>query len=366
MADPRQTIAQWLRGEPSGVNIPWFSGRENGAAWVNGWGTICDQIVAQMKESIKARFPDYGPADALPHQAGDRGLILSQFELEANERTRIKTAWDDWSRVGEPAEFLTQLHWGGFGSAVLVQQNGLAYQLSAAPTAGVDPTSLLTITTLPNLVTPQTLAPTPQREGLTVSGTLASQTPAGAAATRIITSKTIPSGNPWWRIDDRTDLCNRFEVLFPSGAPALMTYGIATFSGTNTATVVWNNPLRFSDTSYLTLVGGPVVSTGSPPASISEDFASRTTTGTVINSAGAWTGYVLVIAWPVGANPFANISDGDLNALRTLIRRWKPACTRCVGIRILSSGLMWGWPPTRKWGDAGSVWGGEVLTYEAV
>ncbi len=131
------------------------------------------------------------------------------------------------------------------------------------------------------------------------------------------------------------------------------------------ALVTWNNPLRFADTTYLTLVGGPVVTSGSPPASISEDFASRTTTGTAIDASGNWTGYVLVVAWNVGDNPFASLGDSDLNALRTLIRRWKPACTRCVGIKILASGLMWGWPSTQKWGDAGLVWGGETVTYEA-
>lgn len=359
----KQTISDWLQGIGGGVNIPWWSGRTNGKAWVSGWGGVCDQQVELLKEAVKARFPDYGPTDALPHQAGDAGLILSQFELEANERQRIKSKWETWENAGQPAEFLAQLYWAGFGSAVLAQQNGLAYQLSATPTAGVDPTPLLAITTLPLLVTDQMLSPSPQREPINASGTIGSLTPAGAAATRLIYSKTIPAGNPWWRIDDRTDLCNRFQVLLPVAAPATMTYGIATFAGNDSAIVTWNNPTRFSDTTYLTLVGAPIVASGTPPASIWEDFASRSLTGTTINASAPWTGTAFVIAWPVGANPFANISDGDLNALRTLIRRWKPGTTRCVGIVVFVSDGTWGWTPG-TWGS-GELWGGETVEYEA-
>lgn len=347
---PNQTIAQWLQT----LQIPWLFQDEVGSADARAWGGYSDQAVNLLKSAVLARFPSSAPSDALPQIGHDSELIQGFAETDSSFRVRLNDRWNSHARRGQPAEMLAQLWYYGFDNGVIVTQNGLAYSLSAAPTPGQDPTALLVTTQLGTLPTDATLAPTPQREPVSVVG---SASPAG---TRVINAKTIPTGNSWWTFDSRTDLCNRFGLLFPSGAAAFLTYGVATFSGTDAATVTWNNPNRFADTSYLTHVGTPVVTSGSAPASIYEDSSGRTKTGTTIAASTPWTGTVVVIAWPAGASPFCNLSDSDLSALRTLIDRWKPATTRCMGAWAKQSGLQWGYPPTMKWGDPGLVWGGVV------
>lgn len=327
-------IVDWLLALP----IPWLVGEENGIADVNAWGGFSDAQVQLFADAILARFPSSAPPDALPEIGHDSVLIQGPYETDASFAIRLGDRWNAHSRRGQPAEMLAELWYGGFSGAVIVTQNGLAYSLSGEPTPGQDPTPLLVITTL-------TLLPTP-------------------AEPVAPSTKVIPAGSPWWTFDGRTDLCNRFAILFPNGAGPFMTYGIAHFTGTDLAIVTWNNPGRFADDSYQVWMSAPTVTSGSPPGTVSEDVTMRSPGGTVIDAGGPFTGTVMCIAFPTGANPFDNIATGDLNRLRSLVETWKPAHSRCVEVIAVDTGLIWGYPPTQKWGDAGLKWGGSTTVYE--
>jgi hypothetical protein len=55
---------------------------------------------------------------------------------------------------------------------------------------------------------------------------------------------------------------------------------------------------------------------------------------------------------------------GDRNRLRNVVAKWRPGRALFMGIWVLNSGRLWGWP-TVKWGDAGLVWGGTFTFYSA-
>ncbi len=51
----------------------------------------------------------------------------------------------------------------------------------------------------------------------------------------------------------------------------------------------------------------------------------------------------------------------EVNAITSLILKWKPAKATFMWTKVLVSGRMWGWPPDQVWGVG--VWGGEVVTF---
>lgn len=193
-AQQPSNFVEWWASLP----IPWLVSGANGQNEALSNGTVMDGQVDLLKQAVKARMPDYAPADALPHIGGDRLLFQGATESNASFIARLKAAWDDWARAGTQLELLAQLYWIGFPGAVIVQQNGLAYSLSGAPTAGVDPTALLTITNLSTL------------------GTALPPYPVYSASNPLGYTKTIPSGSQWWTFDNKTDFCSRFAILFPT------------------------------------------------------------------------------------------------------------------------------------------------------
>ena len=305
--------------------IPWLVGGPNGQAETTAWPVLFDAYVGQLLTARYCSFPDLAPVDALSHIGGDRQLEQGPSESNASFVARLKTAWDDWSRAGQPAEMLAQLYYGGFPGAVLVQQNGNSYTLSAAPTPGVDPTSLLVITALgPN----------------------------------------VPRGfSQWWTFDGDDKHGSRFAVLFETGGPAFMVTGTAVFTGAEDgATVPWpvavfNN--TFADTTYHVLVGAPVMTDGGGAVTVAADSATKTVSSVVVGASAPFVGTADVIAYAVGANPYGPVSPGanDLARLRRLINRWRPAKAKCMGAWVYIGGRQWGWSLTRKWGDGGT-WGG--------
>ncbi len=297
--------------------IPWLVGDATSQADADAQATVIGQQADLVFEATKARMPSLGPADALPHIGGDRQLEQGPEETDANFRIRLQTAWDDWARAGTALEMLVQLHWAGFTDAVIAQQNGLLYSLSAYPTAGVDPTSLLVI------------------EDASTSVTL---------------------GVPWWTIDAVDAMANRFVVLFPTSAPAFMCSGTAVFDDTDYATVTWNNP--FTDSTYVVQPGavyGEMVT-------VSADLTTRTPTTCGIYASGPFTGSVDVKAWTAGANPFNDLHAGDLARVRRIIERWKPARTICVALYVITTAPVWGYPTTTTWGQVGLNWGASAST----
>ena len=88
------------------------------------------------------------------------------------------------------------MHYAGIDNAVLVQQNGVYYQLTLPlPPPAADPTGNLVVGTLGALPSILTSSVTPGRS--------------------------IPSGTPWWIFDNKTDFTSRFAIVFPLGSSAL-------------------------------------------------------------------------------------------------------------------------------------------------
>lgn len=53
----------------------------------------------------------------------------------------------------------------------------------------------------------------------------------------------------------------------------------------------------------------------------------------------------------------------EVNIIRRIIRKWKPAKATCFGIYVRKSGLILGWPPGQALGDTGLVLGGDALMW---
>lgn len=324
------TFVEWLNNLP----ITWLCGQPVGIANNASWGLSADNQTELLNQATKARFPDLAPHDALGHIGGDRVLIQGTTETDANFRIRLRTAWDDWGRAGTPLELLVQLYWQGFTGAVLIQQNGNYYELSGAPTAGVDPTSLLTI---------GTVSPLPEN-------LYSSDDP---------TRPPIPAGTPWWIFDNRTEACNRFVIILPNGSPYFTISTRVFFNNSAVQTAIWPSP--FGNTDYHVLIAPAVVTDGGGPVSVIADRTTRTDIGINIDASGPFTGYVDAIAYPFGSNPFGNIPAPYLAKLRSIINTWKPASTLCMGVISIQLGFVWGWPLGTTWGE-GIFWGDSIVT----
>jgi hypothetical protein len=343
----RTNFVTWAKNLP----IPWLVAGPVGQAECSSWPAVVDSQIVLLDAARKVAYPDYAPSDALPNLGGDRKLVQGPAESDANFRIRLKGAWDDWSRAGTWLELLVQLYWGGYTGAVIVQQNGLAYSLSGAPTAGADPTALLTVTTC-----------------ATLSAALTSNVNPPTATT---TGRSIPSGNGWWQFADTrsanpnvsdTDYCNRFAVLFPGPLPSqFITVGTATFTASDTATVVWNN--AFPTTGYHVQVGATVITDSSGPVTITADSTLFTLTGCTVASSGAFTGTVSLLAWQDGANPYADLHPMDLSRLQFTIATWR-SNAMCMGIYAVAQGSFVGWPVRQL--SSGSIGPSSVARFEGV
>jgi hypothetical protein len=310
-----------------------------------------DQLSVFLDSARKVAYPDFAPTDALPHLGGDRNLTQGPSETNQNFIVRLKTAWGNspitvpapglpaaqpggpsngWALAGTWLQLLEELYWGGFSGAVIVQQNGLAFNLSGAPTAGADNSVLLVRTPCSALSV-----------ALTSNVTPPTTTQAG---------RSIPASTPWWQFAESrsanpnvsdTDYCNRFAVLFPGPLPSFFfTWARATFTASDNAAITWNN--AFPTTSYLIMPGIPTITSGGP-AVVFADGTTQTTTGVTIRATAAITGAVDVIGCQVGANPLADLHPADLARLQSIIGTWRPNAL-CVGVYAVAQGKFMGWP----------------------
>lgn len=172
-------------------NAPSYLQDAYGQAWMGGIGAALDDYVQQYIQGILAAFPDYAPSDALGVIGDEMGIDRGPTETDVSYAARLRAAWIYWQLAGTPLGLLVALYFAGYTGAYVVQQNGLSYTLSSAPSPGVDPTPLLTVT--PTAVLASAMTPT-------------------APSTH-----TIPAGTPWWTFDSQTDFCSRFAVLLPTG-----------------------------------------------------------------------------------------------------------------------------------------------------
>ncbi len=326
MAAP-DSITAWMKGLP----IVWLVGNENGQADATAQGTVYDGQVDLIKQAVEARFPDNTPADGLPYVGDNFGLIQGKLETDDFFRERCRLAWDQWAMAGTWVELLYQLYFTcGLDPVVttIVQQNGLAYSLQDLYYPSTDPTTVLQITQL----------------GLNYNvGDL--------------------SGVPWWTFDDQDDMCARFAILI--GNPFVgFTYplpnsisitGRATFTASDSAVATLSYPMDGPD--YLTAMSVVSTDSSSPIVAVTAQDAETVT----VTASAPFTGYVDLLAWTAGSNPFASPPQSLRNLITLIVNRWKPAKAKFMGTIIDISGPVWGWPIDMTWGDAGLVWGNSLV-----
>ncbi len=158
-------------------------------------------------------------------------------------------------------------------------------------------------------------------------------------------ARSIPAGTPWWTFDSDTDFCSRFAVLFPGPIfpSSFTTWATATFTGAeDTVAVSWNNP--FTDTTYKVMCGAANITDGGPPVVVDVDGTTQTTTGITVRTSSRFTGTVDLVAYQVGAVPFADLHLSDLARLRSVIGKWRPAKATCVGAYAVAQGKFSAWP----------------------
>jgi hypothetical protein len=296
-----------------------------------------------MVRTILEQFPEYASAQSIGLIASERQLDGGPQETTAQLASRTTQAAILWKYAGTPLGMLLALHYAGFDNAVIVQQNGLAFQLQ------------LPLPAIP-LISGQAWQP---QTSLIVTQC---DTLATALTSSVTPSRSIPAGTPWFMFDSNTDFCSRFAILFPGPLPSyFMTVGRATFSNTDSAPVVWNNV--FPDTTYVVSPGPPVVTDGGGPVTVFADNTTKTTTGITIRASAAFTGYVDVHAWQAGANPFADLHPIDLQRLKNIIAKWKPKKASCVGAYAISSGRVLGWPVRNIGGGDGNLGPANVVIF---
>jgi hypothetical protein len=322
----QQTIAQWLQSLP----ISWLFNREHGYAAASAEGALYDGQVTLLKEAVKARMPLVAPVGSLPQIGGDRKLIQGYNESDDVFRVRLQYAFEQWALAGTWVELLYQLYFTlGFeaGSAYIVQQNGLAYTLSANPEPDEDPAPLLVVSEL----------------GLNYN-------------------ITYPTPVPWWSFDARDDLCSRFAIILGPGAlPAsIQPRARATFDGTSSSVVAdWT--WGWDITNYRMLVSPAVTTDGTAPVVVVDSSANTNTTVTV-NASAPFTGYVDVLGFVNGTNPFASPSASTQNLINQVVATWRPAKATFMGTWVSVTGNQWGWPIGRTWGS-GIKWGAASHAY---
>lgn len=303
------------------LRLPWMSTKGRGYMMALA-KVLGDLTIDWGTQANLEHLPEYASSPSVALTASERQIDAGPTEASSALATRITGAVQSWQRAGTPLGLLTALHWAGFRGAIIVQQNGRAFQLAD----------------------PNVLAP---RQTITVLG---GHPGIGNA--------------PWWTFDNDRANCSRFALLFPAGTTSFARIGFADFTGAEDGeTVPWPTAVfasPFDDTSYLTLPGPPATSGGAVAVWCIND-STKTSNSIRVGASGSFVGRVAVLAWAVGAHPFAGMSATDLARLRRIVRGWKPAKARCMGAFAIISGELWGWP-VGTWGDPG-VWGGEAVAF---
>lgn len=88
-------------------------------------------------------------------------------------------------------------------------------------------------------------------------------------------------------------------------------------------------------------------------------------------SEGLWSRFGLLFpgplppAWSPVAPPtsMTNPSLNEVNQITEIVLKWKAAKATYMGIQVRVSGIIWDWPTTQDWNDAGLVWDGVAVRY---
>jgi len=308
-----------------------------------------DMTVDWGTQANLEHLSDFAGAQSVALIASERQLDTIPGETTAAIGARAPQ-WITLGRfVGTPLGMLLGLHFRGFDNAVIVTQNGMAYQLSLP---------------LPPFIVGQPWDPTPNLVRTAESSLAVALTSNKTPPTTQQAGRKIPAGNSWWAFDNDTDFSSRFAILFPG--PTFPTYFLTwarvTFTATSSGAAVWNNV--FPDTTYVIGSIGVTVTDGGPSVTVHADGNTKTATGVTLVASEAFTGYADVVAYQAGAtNPYADLHPSDLQRLQTTIKKWRPAKATCVGVYVLVQGHFWAWPP-QTWGQAqaaGYAWGPSTI-----
>ncbi len=75
----------------------------------------------------------------------------------------------------------------------------------------------------------------------------------------------------------------------------------------------------------------------------------------------------LPASWTDIQNPPTSTSApslNEINMIKQIVQRWRNAEATFMGIYVLTSGLMWGYPIDQVWGASTGNWGGTTVFYE--
>lgn len=295
-----------------------------------GFATVAgDWAIDWFKRGLRQHHPELADDAALPLIGSGRRTYQGRDESLDSFRERLPRAIPNWKRAGSPLGLMYALYLEGYRGVVLVQQNGLAYELSE-PIDPTDPEASLVVTEL---------------------GTNPQQ-----------------NDHPWWTFDNDDSYCSRFALLFPKGATSFARLGYATFTGEEDGTEdhPWPTavfPTPFVDTTYQHIPGAPQTDGGGVSVWCIDD-ATKTINSIRVGASGPFVGVVPVLAWAIGDHPFAGMSAYDLARLKRIVNDWRPAKAKCMGAFVLISGEFWDWP-VGTWDEPGGIWGepGEVVVF---
>jgi len=305
------------------VSPPWLRG-PFGAAWARASGDTRDELVDRLKLAVKARMPDYAPPDAMQLIGAERGVERLPGDTDEEYASRVRNVWEMRRWAGTPFGLLLALADIGYPAARLMIHRGRDYYLDA-----------------------------------------------GALETCLMDSER-------WVMDARESFWSQFQVLLPAPHPWATsvdldpsTDGTATLTPGGTPDAPWvvevfctTGGTVASGLARLTVtVGGSADYDIPVPAhgivsfnNIGLGFASGvecTIEGTLV-AGDSW-------AWTSGV--FPDQASQDVERLRRVIRRWKPAFATCRGIVVQTAGDLFGFRH-RTFGTAGAL--GESASHNRV
>jgi len=190
------------------IPLPWM-GRVGRKIWGAFSAVLGDFALDWGQRANLEHCPEFASADAVALIANERQLDQGPNESTAAFATRLTKAYQAWKYAGRPYGLLVALYAQGYTNVVLVQQNGLGYKLTQAPT--FVPTSDMASFDLATLTAPFTSMVTP--------------------------GYSVPQGIPWWTIDNNPEFCSRFVILFLNALPASWTNVVSPPTGATAPTL---------------------------------------------------------------------------------------------------------------------------------
>lgn len=115
----------WVKGWRLAFNGP------NGVKQLRAYASILvDRAADWAVASLIRSFPSFADADGLDLLVNDRVLDIDPTATDTARAELLLVAPTIWSYAGTPTGLLVALHIAGFPPGVVVQQNGLAFQIT--------------------------------------------------------------------------------------------------------------------------------------------------------------------------------------------------------------------------------------------